>query len=139
MGVDLDQVTAKLEVEGIASFAKSYDDLINRIAQKADGFRIQEAPALGDRGAGRLGDTLLPARQVDDERGPFARLALHANLTAVRLHDLGDDVEPEPHPPVVPRGDGSLPKRPKIPTLLLARDSDPQVGHDEPRGSALPR
>ncbi|MDA8295656.1 MAG: transaldolase [Actinomycetota bacterium] len=36
VGVDLDDVTHTLEVEGIAAFTKSFDDLIDRLSQKAD-------------------------------------------------------------------------------------------------------
>lgn len=36
VGIDLDQVTAQLEVEGVAAFEKSFDDLTAALATKAD-------------------------------------------------------------------------------------------------------
>ncbi len=38
VGVDIDDVTRTLESEGVASFEKSFDDLIATLAQKAKGF-----------------------------------------------------------------------------------------------------
>jgi transaldolase len=35
VGVDLDDVAAKLEREGVASFQKSFDELLKALAQKA--------------------------------------------------------------------------------------------------------
>ena len=39
VGVDLDDVTALLESEGVAAFAKSFDELQERLAQKAVSLR----------------------------------------------------------------------------------------------------
>jgi transaldolase len=39
VGVDLDDVTAQLELEGVAAFAKSFDELQERLAQKAASLR----------------------------------------------------------------------------------------------------
>ncbi|MGA8297055.1 MAG: transaldolase [Acidimicrobiales bacterium] len=39
VGVDLDDVTAQLEAEGVAAFAKSFDELQERLAQKAVALR----------------------------------------------------------------------------------------------------
>jgi transaldolase len=43
LGIAMDEVAAKLEVEGVASFAKSFDDLLDRLAQRADSFRGEGA------------------------------------------------------------------------------------------------
>jgi transaldolase len=39
LGVSLDQVSAKLETEGVASFAKSFDDLLDVLGQRVDTIR----------------------------------------------------------------------------------------------------
>src|SRR5690348_14217791 len=36
------------------------------------------------------------ARQLEDKPAPTVRLALHADVTTVRLHDVAYDREPEP-------------------------------------------
>ncbi|MEZ5142779.1 MAG: transaldolase [Acidimicrobiales bacterium] len=39
VGVDLDDVTATLETEGVASFSKSFDELLGALSAKADSFK----------------------------------------------------------------------------------------------------
>jgi transaldolase len=39
VGVSLDDVSTKLETEGVASFAKSFDDLLDVLAERSDSFR----------------------------------------------------------------------------------------------------
>lgn len=39
VGVDLDDVTATLETEGVAAFSKSFDELLGALSTKADSFR----------------------------------------------------------------------------------------------------
>jgi transaldolase len=39
VGIDLDEVSAKLETEGVSSFAKSFDDLLDVLASRSDGLR----------------------------------------------------------------------------------------------------
>jgi hypothetical protein len=39
LGVDLADITATLELEGVASFSKSFDDLLATLAEKATTLR----------------------------------------------------------------------------------------------------
>jgi transaldolase len=39
VGIDLDEVSAKLETEGVSSFGKSFDDLLDVLASRSDGLR----------------------------------------------------------------------------------------------------
>ncbi len=50
-GIRMDEVTRKLEEEGVASFAKSFDSLIRTVSAR------REAVLLGDRETARLGGT----------------------------------------------------------------------------------
>ncbi len=45
LGIELDDVTAQLEVEGVNSFAKSFDELIERLGEKAAALGAPVDPA----------------------------------------------------------------------------------------------
>jgi transaldolase len=40
LGVDLDQVTSRLEGEGVEKFNQSYDQLLERLAEKASAYQV---------------------------------------------------------------------------------------------------
>src|SRR5437763_6423682 len=78
----------------------------------------------------------LAERQVDKERRALARLALDADVAAVRVDDLLGDEEPEAQPAVLAhrhRAGESL----EDPGLLFLRDADAVVGHLDARAQAL--
>src|SRR5215470_2292381 len=71
-------------------------------------------------------------RQIDPEHGASTRLALHLDLTSMRLDDLAGDPEAQSHPPVRAPGDRPLEAVEDLGQVLLAHpdalvpDADPR-------------
>src|SRR5687767_8452925 len=74
-------------------------------------------------------------RQVDRERGSFAKRRFDASVTLQPVHTVGDDGQPQPGSGVprvvVPIGTASI-EKPENRTQLRFSDTDPVVAHDDP-------